>query len=240
MATKRCLKVDEAGNEWMGPAQFSRALLEDWEISVSVTALQYSMRKGIVPEEHQQKVLGKNAINYTLAVCKYLRNSPRIAPDKLENKIKVFQRQQKVRIAKLLMKASSPEEEAQIEKMAGVTTKPLDEPADDEISQANENAKLAKIKREKEQMSLDIIKGQFIEIDEVAAALSIIGVEFRQSVKAIVPRTYQIFAAETDPHRIREILEEEIEHALDKLNALDEILDTQFDELNQEEADAGE
>ena len=219
--TERCLVKDKSSNEWMTIAQFVRAIMIDFNVKISNTLVSSAKKNGKLHQKYRMRKLGKNCINYTQAVIPFLEVHPNIAPANF----------------KLLAK----EWRAKLPKEAKVTIKPpLDtSPADDEenfddLSVTIEKARHEKIKREKAEFEFEIFKGNYIHVDDVAQVLQTIGIETRQAVKAVIPRSATILAATDTPHKIRQILEDETDIALGSMERLDDILDGSFQAKEQQ------
>lgn len=198
---KRYTEKDESG-EWMTLAEYSRALKEDFDIDVTEPSLRTAAKAGKITGDIRKSGIS-TLYNYTHSFEYLIEKSPRLTlPDDIRVRIGAFK------------------------KVHGIgANEALDKKIEEETTLINERTKNEKIKAEKAQLELDIMHGKYIEVEEASEILKTIAIEFRQSVKGIIPRCSKIIAAETDPHRVSEILKEEISVALDRLNTLDEVID---------------
>ena len=94
---------------------------------------------------------------------------------------------------------------------------------DDELSISREKALHERIKRKKAELEYAIFEGKYIHVDDVESAINVIAVETRQALYSIIPRIRNILAAESDYHKVDEILTSEMEDALVKLDELNEL-----------------
>lgn len=219
----RCLTTDKSGNEWMTISQFVRAVQLDFDVKISNTLVSSAKKNGKLHEKYRKRKLGKNCINYTQAVIPFLELHPNIAPANLRLLAKEWRaklpKEAKATVPLLVDSSSSDSD---------------DDQEFDDLSVAIEKARHEKIKREKAEFEFQIFKGNYIHIDDVAQVLQTIAIETRQSVKALIPRASTILSAADTPHKVRQILEEETDIALNSLERLDDILDGSFQKKEQE------
>lgn len=217
----RYLQKDKLGNEWMTIAQFVRAIMDDFDVKISNTLVSSAKKNGKLHEKYRKRKLGKNCINYTQAVIPFLEVHPNIAPANF----KLLAKEWRNKLPK--------EAKATIKAPLDSTSSDSDDEEFDDLSVAIEKAKHEKIKREKAEFEFEIFKGNYIHIDDVAQVLQTIAIETRQAVKAVIPRVATILAAADTPHKVRQILEDDTDVALNSLERLDDILDGSFQEKEQ-------
>jgi len=223
----RNIKIDSDGNEWMNGAQYTRAVSEDFKVSLTSTLVNNFRRQEKFNSIHLKNIAGKKCINYTQTVIQFLSSHPAICPEDFATKAKEWRKKLKPKAKKTIPSNI---------KVPGTNKK--DDKEDDYDASTSivlEKAKHEKIKRETAQLQLDIAKAKYIQIDEVLPALQTIAIEVRQSVKAIIPRVAAIVASINDVHEIRKILDEETNVALNHTERIEQIVDGTYQQQLQEQ-----
>lgn len=229
---------DDAGCEWMMIAQYVRAIASDFGVDVSAGLISQDCKNKFISPDHMGVKVGKRCINYTASVIKFFENHPQIAP----NRSAILEWQKKLPPA-IRAETQKSADKVVIQKRGRLLLNDDKEKAQDEADSDNsaalEKSKHERIKRKKAEFEFEIFKGNYIHIDDVTAVLSVIGIETRQSVKAIIPRVAEICAATQEAHAIRLLLDRETDVALSQLHRLDEILDGSFEatEAQRQKAD---
>jgi hypothetical protein len=226
MQTNRNQTVDGNGHEWMTITQYKYALLEDFQIKVSSTAISYGKDNGKILKKYLKNIFGKPCINYTLSVLNFIEQSAKIFPDNFTASKKKF-----ISKWKLSSPSVTPPEIKQPE-----PSEPEKE-SDENISITIEKAKHEQIKRKKAELEFSIFEGKTIFLHDAIPALQTIGIETRQAVFAIIPRIKTILAAETDPYKVGLLLDKEFAIALDKTSMIDAIITGLFEEKKIAEID---
>lgn len=81
-----------------------------------------------------------------------------------------------------------------------------------------ERTRLTKLKADRAQHDLAVVKGQYLPVDEVKVAAFNKGRTVRDGLLNIPNRVSSVLAAESDPLKVSQVLEKEIRQALEELS----------------------
>jgi len=226
----RNILVDTNGCEWMQISQYVRALEEDFDVVVTSTTVSLDIRQKRIPAMHVRKTRGRNTVNYTLTVKNFFELHPKFAPSDFENVMAEWQKTLPASAKKLLKSGTE-----KIKKDYGIGEgKDGEDQTEEELSAAEEKRLAEKIKRQRLEFEFDVMKGQYIHLDDLIPALQTIAIETRQAVESMIPRVTPLLAPMTDPHKIRELLTKECRIALQNSERVEELMDGSFQE-NEEQ-----